>query len=233
MWYLNQPLSLTFQPAMAGGECFGTTCDTNGMVKRKFLQFFATFFQTFTATAIYAFTTLAKAIRLSHRVFGRELVPEVAMSFAGVYARAKITAQKIFAVRDGFNMSRIDADRAATQMVGLKRLWHYLHKQLIDQVRDNKAMAAVVHSPVALVIQSTLPIPTGRSVMRMFGTDLNTGKDLCKNFCVDGESGNIRVKHSVFSYIENCLARLEGCFRTISSRFYFIKTDAHLHLSEA
>ncbi len=140
-------------------------------------------------SAITACATLPPAVGPADHVISTQLVPVIAVGLASVNARPEIAASQIFAVRDGLDMSRVDADRAAAQVVSLQSLGHRLNEQLVDQVGNDEAVAAIVHASVSHVVQAALPVPARRSVMSVLGAYLDHGKDFREDFSVNGQTG--------------------------------------------
>lgn len=182
---------LFITPAFSDACQVSPAFDTLRVVVRQFLAASFLAFLAFGLTARAAFAALAMASGVLIQVAAAQLVPGVAVSFSGVNARPEIATQQVLAMGHSLDVGRVDTNRTAAQVVSLQGLRHNLDKQLVDQIRNDEAVAAVVHAPVTLVIEAALPVPARGSVMEMFRAYHDGGKDLSEHFSINRQPGRV------------------------------------------
>jgi len=162
--------------------------------------------------AVAVFTALFGALlapsNAQHTWTGRangQGMPIRAMSFrcfAGGRARA---AQYIFPMRDRLKMCRIYATSSFAQMVNFFALGDGFDKKIVRPLMYLCSKKINLELSVAITIYRLCPIPTRRSVVKMFSGNVDGRKQTGQNLGIN--SDRIKIRHFVQSSFLNNLAR--------------------------
>lgn len=137
-------------------------------------------------------------INLKASVFWCEFVTANAMNFVSVTSRWTKASHRVFSSGDGFQVNRVHAVAAATEMVDLQDDGNGPHEYLIREAVGAKLRGFIPEHTVAHVHNRANPNPARNAFERNIGIYANLSKEAREKFSVYGKSVRF-VLHDLIS----------------------------------